>query len=543
MTRLDSRYAVLGAVGLILTAAAAEPVTPGSVGESLKKPPELRPPPPAPVLQPPPRKAAGVPASSKQFVVQRIAFVGNQQYSEAELAPLVAEFLNRPITIAQLYEATDKVSEFYARNGYALASVSVPPQSITQGTVQLKIIEGRIGQISFEGNKRYSAEVLGEFMPATAVGKAYRAGTLERDLQNLNTLPGLATRGVLKPGAEYGTTDVVVKVSETRAEASLSADNYGRKDVGEYRYSAYLNLFNPLGVADQLQFLALHSSTNRLNYGYIAYSLPVNNQGARFNASYGWAHFTVAPPQEVSGDNRNAEVFFEIPVVRNGASTLTTSIGASQTDARANLAAPGGSLPVSQTSITIFDIAGTLRHTWPGGAVSQQVLTLRSNFRGAVPAQRDHGEPLRLELDSQHLQPLPIGVQLLARLNAVYSPEPLPDTEQFSLGGPGTLRGFPPSEARGDRGLFGSVTLQRALVAGPVTLVPRVFIDTGTATKLDSPSAGKHENESLSSAGLGLSSYFRSMTLKLDWSYPLDSRPVSDGRNEGRLYGALSVNF
>src|SRR3546814_3743458 len=60
-----------------------------------------------------------------------------------------------------------------------------------------------------------------------------------------------------------------------------------------------------------------------------------------------------------------------------------------------------------------------------------------------------------------HLQPLPWQLQLLTHVNGVYSPDPLVDTEAYSLGGPNTVRGFPSAEVRGDRGYFGSVTLRR----------------------------------------------------------------------------------
>ena len=85
--------------------------------------------------------------------------------------------------------------------------------------------------------------------------------------------------------------------------------------------------------------------------------------------------------------------------------------------------------------------------------------------------------------------------------------------------------------------------MQRAWAVGPVTLIPRIFADTGVATKIASTSAGHNEDNSLSSVGVGLDTYYRGVTVKLDWSRPLDSKPVSDGRDDGRLYAAVSFNF
>src|SRR3546814_5324802 len=78
-----------------------------------------------------------------------------------------------------------------------------------------------------------------------------------------------------------------------------------------------------------------------------------------------------------------------------------------------------------------------------------------------------------------HLQPLPWQLQLLTHVNGVYSPDPLVDTEAYSLGGPNTVRGFPSAEVRGDRGYFGSVTLRRPTFIGNTQWAGRVFVDAG----------------------------------------------------------------
>src|SRR3546814_17904889 len=67
----------------------------------------------------------------------------------------------------------------------------------------------------------------------------------------------------------------------------------------------------------------------------------------------------------------------------------------------------------------------------------------------------------------------------LTHVNGVYSPDPLVDTEAYSLGGPNTVRGFPSAEVRGDRGYFGSVTLRRPTFIGNTQWAGRVFVDEG----------------------------------------------------------------
>jgi len=127
-------------------------------------------------------------------------------------------------------------------------------------------------------------------------------------------------------------------------------------------------------------------------------------------------------------------------------------------------------------------------------------------------------------------------------VDAVYSPDPLADTEQMSIGGPTTVRGFPTSEARGDRGFFGQLTFRRPWTFGKAAVVPRIYIDTGLVDSKNFAPVPRHR-DSLTGTGIGADLIYRTVDLKVDWSYPLDSKPVSDGRDDGRVYASLTIGF
>jgi hemolysin activation/secretion protein len=519
-----------------LRAAPPTPATPGTVEETLKRPSELKPP-PAPSITAPAAPAAAAPEAGPTLVVSRFEFSGNTVFGTDVLAPLVSDYVGKPVTLGQLYQAADRIAEFYTRHGYSLASVAVPAQKVENGVVRLQVIEGRVGQIGFEGNRRYRNDLLGWFMTKTKSGEVYRAAPLQEDLQTLNALPGLAARAILKPGAEYGTSDVTIKTAEDPIAGNLILDNYGRKDIGEYRLAGSVTLNNPLTIADQLQLLGVHSTTNRLNYGYLDYNAPLARNGLRAQASFGYARFKVAPPFSVGGKNENAQFSLIQPFWRRPDSSLLGSAGVIYTKADADLSG----LPISATQIALLNLGTTYTRRWSDSGVTQVIGSLHSDFSKATASARN-AERVRLELNAQHLQPLPAELQLLAQFDGVYSPDPLPDTEQFSIGGPTTVRGYPPAEVRGDRGVFGSLALRRPWAIGPLTLLPRLEVDAGQVYRLDLP-PGADADDGLISAGAGLDVLYRQFDLKLDWAYPIGHKPVSDGRNDGRLYAALSAGF
>ena len=131
--------------------------------------------------------------------------------------------------------AADQLTAYYRERGYGLAQVTVPAQKISDGTVELRVIEGRIGAVSVTGNEDYSFDFLQRRLGALAPGLVYTDDGMERGVLLLNDLPGLSARAVIRPGEEFGTSDILFRVAEDPAEFSIGADNYGRDELGEIR--------------------------------------------------------------------------------------------------------------------------------------------------------------------------------------------------------------------------------------------------------------------------------------------------------------------
>jgi len=294
--------------------------------------------------------------------------------------------------------------------------------------------------------------------------------------------------------------------------------------------------------------LGTHSDNNLLDYGYIDYSFPLDFSGLRFDANYGHAYFRTAPIDgtSVSGLNNNLQLSLIQAWLRTSVDTLISTAGIIHTEGNADL---GGAALITPTNINLLNLGLNYAHNWSNGAVTQYIASIHTNFNTNSAADltqatpdRNH-ERLRLEINAQHLQPLPAQLQLLGLVDAEYSPEPLADTEQFSIGGPTSIRGFPSSEARGDRGFYAQLTLRRPFAIGRVSLVPRIYGDTGIVKTLIPAPLGSDFSNTLSSAGLGGDLIYRTLDLKVDWAYPLNSTPVSDGRDDGRVYASLTAGF
>lgn len=531
--------AIYGSVALAQT-------TPGAVGDSVKPAPQV-PQAPAPLIQGPakaPKKAMSV--TAKLVNVQAFEFSGNTRFNNEQLRAITREYEGQDLTLFDIFDVADKVADFYVSQGYTLASVNVPPQKIESGVVRMEVTEGTVGKITVEGNKQYKSESVTSYLSDVKPGTLYRGSALTEGLNVLNELPGLRTRAVLRPSGAPGVNDISVIAVEDPYDLFFSVDNHGRESIGEVRFSAGGALNNPLRIGDQLQLMGLVSEDALLKYGFISYSLPLNHLGTRLMASYGHAEFELDDKivDGVEGENKTARIELSHSFIRTQSDRLTLTVGGSNTRANADLF--GLRLP-GDTDLTLFELGGNLLHIWNNSAATMITLGASSNFADSNPNQlaKPNGRDRQLfrgEAEILHLQPLPAKLQLLLRGAGSYSPEALPDTQQFSLGGPSSVRGYPSSEVRGDAGIFGSITLRRPFQIGPVLAMASIFGDAGRVERYDLPD-GVDSFDELSSVGAGLDLRYRMISAKFEGAAPLDDRDVSDGDDDFRFFASAAVSF
>ncbi len=109
------------------------------------------------------------------------------------------------------------------------------------------MVEGRIGKISITGNSHTRTSVLQRRAASVKSGDVYIDAAAERAVLLMNDLPGEQAHVVLSPGTDYGTSDLLFNVDETRYGGDTSIDNYGRDAIGRWRYNADVNINSSTG--------------------------------------------------------------------------------------------------------------------------------------------------------------------------------------------------------------------------------------------------------------------------------------------------------
>jgi hemolysin activation/secretion protein len=387
-------------------------------------------------------------------------------------------------SINQLQQVAGKVAAYYREHGYILAQAFVPEQQVSDGQVVVQVLEGRLGAVRVEGNKRYPSQVLSRpFQPL--VGAPVEKDEIESALLTLTSYPGITAFGVLGGGHDVGTTDLTLRVqSEDRFNLETVIDNHGTQFAGQYRSQVMLTVNDPLHMADRLQLTglyALDSSSGAAHglYGGFDYQIPVFSPRdfLRFlylTNSYNVGASAASVVSNSEGRTRVDEIGYrhDFQPTRVGSASLGLAFNLKS----ATFSSPPDTLFDDKLTTVRADFQWDRVDTRFQG-VNRFVLSYTHGFKdlfgslgdydptasGGASRQDATGEFNKLDVQLQRLQHLTQYTSLIMRVDGQYSHDRLVSLEQFSLGGPDSVRAYPVSEFLAESG--GVATLEYAVGA------------------------------------------------------------------------------
>ena len=203
-----------------------------------------------------------------------------------EIRSRFAPLEGRDVTVSEILEAVESLNDLYRDQDY-LARAILPRQTVRDGVVQIRLVESRLDGIdvtgaSARGNAYYQRRL------GVAPGELLRIGDLERAIERFNALHEDALRIELAPGEAFGTSRVLLHVTEPpRRRVLLTADNLGRDAIGLYRAGVYLIDRSLFGGGDRASVGSVFAAGSR-SYS-ASYELPLNPSDTRLhaNGSYG----------------------------------------------------------------------------------------------------------------------------------------------------------------------------------------------------------------------------------------------------------------
>ena len=146
-----------------------------------------------------------------------IEFDGTLLLEEKALQAVVAPYLDRPITSNDIAQMKYELTSLYFKEGYVLVKITTPPQDLSDGTMKVVVIVGRIGQINVT-NDVLNEGIANSRIGSIKSGDVFNEQEVETALQDINGLTNISASVNLRPGQETGTTDMDLLVSQSEAD-------------------------------------------------------------------------------------------------------------------------------------------------------------------------------------------------------------------------------------------------------------------------------------------------------------------------------------
>jgi hemolysin activation/secretion protein len=493
-------------------------------------PPQLTPPPETPQTPPP---QLGVTVQ-----VKRIEVLGSTVFSPAQLEAAVASFIGKDATFEELLAIRTVITQLYTDKGYTTSGAFLPPQDVTDGVVQVQVVEGAIEKIEIQGLKRLRTSYVRSRI-GLAAKPPVNLRRLEEALQLLQLDPHISTvQAELSAGTSPGLSVLTLNVKEAQPlTTALIVENRNSPSVGSIQGTAAISHNNLLGFGDRLS--AEYGMSEGVNSYNISYEIPLNPRDGTLSISYDHSSSQIIEKPfsdfDINSNSYTLSLGFRQPIIRTPTSEFSLALSLDSRQSETFLLeeipfsfSPGPDNGKSQVTALRFT------QDWINRSANR-VLAARSQFSFGFDALgatvNDIGIDGRFTSwlgQFQVVQALGGGTILIARTGIQLTPDGLLPIEQFSIGGIDTVRGYQQNERVADNGIIGSLEVRYPIVRSPngIGVIQLAsFFDIGTVwnnqtqvpRELSSPST-------LASVGLGLRWQLDPyVSAHLDWGIPLIS--------------------
>lgn len=489
-------------------------------------------------------------AGAKTLKVESFSVQGNTLLTEEEIKSAVGGFEGRELTLAEMKEAAARLTDRYRAKGYLLVRAIVPKQTFGSGPVTIQVLEGKVGEVTVEGGKHYSDEFIKRHVEAATVDGTFQLDRFQRQILLLNEYSDLQAQAILKPGADKGTADIVVKVEDdSPIHFGLDYNNWGIPETGEHRFGATFDAGNIItdGDAFRLRGVLQTPTDETSTYFQVRYDAPINVNGTRLGVEYQRGDFSsgdgLAQILDVRGDADIISGFASHALIRTLNHSSDLGLTLSHKSINNNIF---GNVPLAQEDY----LAARLEYRGDWRSVSGRSLLAGSVTKGfggdggiLVSNPRANDDFTKLNFDAMRIQNLGPGFYGVLRGSGQVGFDSLYSIEQFALGGISSVRGYTQAELLGDSGYAVSAELRWSPIKeNPEIFQVVTFIDHGGVDLIDQ-FPGELPEDSLTGAGFGFRSSLNENThLTLDVGFPISPSETRRG-DSAVIYGGIQTRF
>lgn len=495
------------------------------------------------------------------FVLNSVVIEGATVYQSADLSSAYASKVGQTISLYDARVIANSITDIYHNHGYILSQAIVPTQDVTSGVLKIRIVEGYIGQVGFEGDVGNDGEKkrLESYADNIKALRPAKMEDLERYMLLMNDLPGTTITGLIRPSASgVGSADLILTVNRKTFEGAYTIDNRGTRYIGPWEHTATFGANSMINAYDHTQVRVMTADpTKELFSAELQHDEILNTEGTKLSLLA--SHTRTQPGDELEylhlvGESNLFEAKISHPFLRLRSQSFVArgvfDVHNTSTEMQHDYNVATDRLRVARIGGT-YSFLDTARGSDSIDVVmSQGIDVFGATNKGDGRSNGDGDSAFtKANFDMSRLQPLPGDFSLLTSATGQYSFEDLLTDEQFSLGGSEYGRAFDPAEALGDSGLGGKAELRYdGLVDVPYFESYQLFTfaDIGEAWVRGTDPGSNAGSKSLSSIGLGTRMKFTdflSSTVEADVPTLKPTNDATSYRHGPRIFFSMTAHF
>jgi hemolysin activation/secretion protein len=439
--------------------------------------------------------------------VKGFRIVGLTVATEADLGNALAPFIGPDKRFQDLLDAAAAVRRELAARGYFLADVIVPEQKLSEGVVELRVLEGRLGKVRLDVDPAVSISrsLLESYIGSLEEGELIQTGDVERALFQIHDLRGIVATSSFAPGALAGTADLTIRVSPgKKLDANLDFDANGSVYTGIHRIGGGVDGNSLLGYGELINVRASNAIDGNLRFARTSVLAPVGPWGTKLGAAYSELKYRLGTPVfnalKVNGAAAVVSLIAIHPVIRSRNTNLLV-IGQHDKRKFYDIQLATGAETLKKSDVSSLGFSGDFRDRLGGGGINvfNLAYTLGELKFGTVgldaadlAGRKTRGQFGKTNISLSRLQAISERLALYASYSQQFTNKNLDPSEKFSLGGPNAVRAYPQGEGAGDRGYLASLEMRYRLPIDedlPGSLVLTGFYDLGRAILIQQPTA------------------------------------------------------
>jgi hemolysin activation/secretion protein len=406
-------------------------------------------------------------------VIKEIHLLDAKSLSNYRQKKIVSPFIGKCVEAETLASIIKAVNDYYHSKGYVTTQIKVPKQNLQSGIFELQIIEGKVEKISL--GKDRVIEKMQEFTAfGAAEGEVLNINDINQGMYQINRLQSNAAVMKIDPGSESG--ESIVKIDNNKkfpARFTIGKDNLGNKFTGVQRTNLSSNFDNLLSLNDNLN---LSYTTNTHDDNQIkdikSFSSSLSIPFKYNTLTYDFSHSAFKGqnpgtngPTTLTGFSQSSKITLDRVLINK--TKLRLAANASLTDKSSASYLNSEKITTSERRLSILNVGftassyldnATSLYLNPSYSKGLKLMNAKKDTPGMLDtAPRAQFDVFKLYANFSKRFTIPkinVPAVFVTEMNGQYAKQTLYGSEQFSVGGYYSVRGFRENYINGDSGYY-----------------------------------------------------------------------------------------